>query len=508
MAVFKEKSKIAVWKRFKDNRKFLEITGGVLFLACLGAIIYLVAVGRTITTNMAIDPLSILAPVLFLEIFIIGGSALRLALFPKKYIIKNEKFVRIIKILQVAVLSLGVIILLYMIIFLNIGFFTGIIVDQYNGFKNVFFVLSIAILACLYVDTFMCVELKSNKLSKKIKAKYPEEEVMNVKQILPRVFEYCGKHYFQMLVVFILYQFIYTLVSVFVLVPIYYSLLNNLNSMAPEDPGAMPLFFFLIVYNIFQFAIEKTFYYMGFTIGIYIVVNSYNGSDVMISEAFKAVKRKAVHFFFLCLLYALLEQLMSILDAMLFWIPGIIFYIYCIMIFPNFIVVKKYRFLENFGKSKDLINKNFTRTILYTGLLITFPVIGLARLMRLPLGWVSETFTAGFSTHLNVADWAINPWGVMGNLLLDQSVISILGVLIGPFEVALISILFIDLSRRKELKIVDAGGKTTAKGKIERSKQLSFEERLSLARYCPNCGLSVKKGLKRCPNCKQRLERD
>ncbi|MFX0098808.1 MAG: hypothetical protein ACFFCS_04445 [Candidatus Hodarchaeota archaeon] len=506
MTTLEEKPKIAVWKRFRDNRKFLEITGGMLFFACFGAIIYLASVGRTITTHLAIDPLIILAPVFFLEIFILGDAVVRFLLFPKEYIVKNPKSVRIIRVLQIIVLALDITMIIYLVSLLNSGFFTGATVEQYQNFSLVFNGLSIGILFCSYIDTFACVELKNNKLAKKIKAKYSENKI-GVKKILPRIFEYCGKHYFQLILIFLLFQFIYALLYTFLLEPAMYALVNLFVTANPEDPNLAALFYGFFFFNYFILTLKNAFFYFSMAIGIHLTVNSYRGSDAKFSDLFTFLKKKGLGLFFLSFLFSFLETFISLLDAMIFRIPGVIFglffYVYCIMALPNFIVERKYRFLENFGKSKDLLKKNTIRSALYVGLLLKFPYASIKYYLINLLGIVANIFIQSFPIQEIKTDWQLQ--SSLGLFINVNS--EILGLLIAPFEVALISILFIDLSRRKELKIIDAGGDTTAKGKIEKAKQLPFEERLSLAYYCPNCGLSVKKGLKRCPNCKQTLER-
>nr|MDO8116934.1 hypothetical protein [Candidatus Sigynarchaeota archaeon] len=67
-----------------------------------------------------------------------------------------------------------------------------------------------------------------------------------------------------------------------------------------------------------------------------------------------------------------------------------------------------------------------------------------------------------------------------------------------------VAMLFIDLGARAKAKVAEQQ-QASPKDKLATMKDLPFDARVKRARFCPNCGISVRQGVTRCPNCKHQL---
>jgi hypothetical protein len=96
----------------------------------------------------------------------------------------------------------------------------------------------------------------------------------------------------------------------------------------------------------------------------------------------------------------------------------------------------------------------------------------------------------------------MDPYGNLGNLMLLEIVTGSLATLVVPLEASFIALLFFDLAARKRVKLQASIKSPSGKARVQSLSSTSLGDRTQKARYCPRCGLSVRKGITRCPNCK------
>jgi hypothetical protein len=248
--------------------------------------------------------------------------------------------------------------------------------------------------------------------------------------------------------------------------------------------------------NIFDYCqnvFKSSFYYAVLGIGITIVMKSYQGGDSRLSEAIKRSRGHVGPLILISILFSGFYQL----GLLFFFVPGLIFYTYCIFAFPNLLFVGKYKTIQNFGEAKSRVSGNFARAILYA-VIMYFIQFAYQLAMQSFLNGIIE----GVGGSVLLGQWQMDPYGNIGTILLLEILTGSLLTFIAPLEASLVAMLFFDLEARKRAKVMAAMKSPSGKARAQSLSTSSLLDRTQKARYCPRCGLSVRKGITRCPNCK------
>lgn len=489
---------------YKSKRKFHVVLGGMSFLSSFAVIIYLLAAGALVLTSTPVSPSEFFLPVIYLDACIVVFSALnfqRLFRYPFKGSWRSQSVLKVDFIISALLASIAFILIVNFLV-------GGGTFASYAEFLAYFMSFTIGLLITGWIGIAFSCELHDKESVKETGEIYAEE-VMGFRMVMKRTFVYFGKHYAQLLVLFIGIVVLVRVLYIIIISPWHASLLREESDLVawllehnyvagvsvPQSiyDRARNLYylqnFFLYIQDVFK----STFNFVMLGIGVSVVIKSYRGSDPLLSGTFSKAKRHTGSLVVISALFAALYH-----GGLLFFLfPGIILYAYCIFAFPNLLVVEKYKTLQNFGESKNLVKGNFARVALYV-VIFYFMQIGLQWL----LGYISDAALTGMGGDVALRTWRNDPYTYFGTLVLFESVTGILTAFITPLEAALVAMLFIDLNARRKAKVREAQKESTAKGRTQSLKELPFEQRLQKARYCPRCGLSVRKGITRCPNCK------
>jgi hypothetical protein len=272
---------------------------------------------------------------------------------------------------------------------------------------------------------------------------------------------------------------------------------NNYGAGATLDPSiaarAQTLYYMQNIFVYLQDTIKSVFYFISIGIGMALINKAIRGQDARLSSILKETRRHVGPLILISCLFSAFYQL----GLYFFFVPGLLFYVYCIFAFPNLLVVEKYKTLQNFGESKNHVKGNFARVAIFSTL-IYFMQFGFQLLMQ-P---VSNTFVAGIGGMAGVQEWRLDPATNIVNLLLVEVVTGAIMVFIAPIEASIIVMLFNDIGARKRAKVAEAMKSSTAEGRTQSLKNVPLADRVQKAIYCTRCGLSVRPGARRCPNCK------
>ncbi|MEX2729624.1 MAG: hypothetical protein Q6353_020365 [Candidatus Sigynarchaeum springense] len=251
---------------------------------------------------------------------------------------------------------------------------------------------------------------------------------------------------------------------------------------------------FVVVQDVFK----SSFYFAMLGICITLVMKSYTGGDSRISTILRETRSNIPPLVLISIIFSLFYNIL-ILPLLLF-IPGLIFYTYCIFAFPNLLFVGKYKTLQNFGEAKNRVSGNFWRAFGYTLIIYFVPFF-----VQLLLQYVIDGVIQGVGGIAVIKAWRMDPFGNLGNLIFLEIVTSGLTTFIVPLEASLVAVLFFDLAARKRAKVVASMKSPSEKARAQSLSSTTLEDRTQKARYCPRCGLSVRKGINRCPNCKAEM---
>ena len=487
------------WINFANSRLFHKNAGGFMFVLALTMLIYFVSTGFGIYDTFTANQTYYFIPIQLCNSIIIGIAIIKIGTLFKTHILGNYFLLNLLKISQILNIALGAVSLISTFMEIN------------QDTTTLLYVIIFILMVVSFIDLSASCEL-SDKVNKKyLKTPYKEEK-MNFKMVFKRAYHYWVKYFWKLVVMFVILNLISKFIMVLVLAPWRGYLLleedwlltwvfsnNFVGGDVPADVlnRAQSLQFMQQAQQIMGDAVQVTFIFIGIGLGSYMIVKGYRGSDqTSFIQAFKRNKPQILRLIPLAFIVAILYTV----GLAILFIPGIIVYVYCVMVMPNVTVERKYHFIQNFGKSKDLISKNFGRMALYT-ILIFFMKVGL----QFPINYINDAIRGGVG-NTALQELLKDPISNFGSIFLLESLYSLLLAFVFPLEVAFISILFIDLSYRKTHKFSDDDddGKTL-KGRRESKKNLDFDKRVKRANYCPTCGLSVRKGTRRCPNCQSAI---
>ncbi len=375
---------------------------------------------------------------------------------------------------------------------------------------------SIAIVVALVMSVMAAVSLflLANTTDIELSKRKPVQHIeatMGLKQILGRACLYCGRHFWGMLLLFTGMAVLAKTIAVLALSPwgawvqneeaaiVSWLRENNFVAMMDIDQSikdrAQVLYYSNIFYNIIMDACYYWLYYVALACCVRVVVKSYRGADTTVMAALRGLKRQLVPLLVISLLFSTLMQA----GLAFLLVPGIIVYTYCIMALPQATVTGKYKLLENFGKGKDLIKGNVIRV-----LLLSLVILGLRLLVQFPMAAVNTAVQETIGGTRAIVALMQAPYAHLGELLALESLNGVFMTLFGPLEAALVAMLFIDLEARVKAKQVEQK-QGTQKDKRAAMKDMPFDARVKRARFCPNCGISVRQGVTRCPNCRHQL---
>lgn len=336
----------------------------------------------------------------------------------------------------------------------------------------------------------------------------PDEGPAPFKVVLGRAAKACASQYWKLLAGFVIVQVIMKVVRLLVIVPWGTALLqeelflvgylrdNNYIAGTIVDPAIMDRARALVIWQNVHFivndAFQSTFYFTMLGLATCLVVKSHRGSDTGLAHPFSRDWRVLARLVGLSFLFSLVYHAL----LMILVVPGILFYAYCIMAFPNLLVGRKFRFFENFGRAKDLLKDNALRTI---GFVLLLFVVRIAA--NYPASSIMAAVQAAAGGPVTTHAWLLVPFEHLGDLVALEAMEGMIGAFIGPLEAAIVAMLYVDLvARQRAAKAKPRPA--SPENRVEALKNLPLADRIKKARYCPTCGLSVRTGLVRCPNCK------
>jgi hypothetical protein len=330
--------------------------------------------------------------------------------------------------------------------------------------------------------------------------------------MMGRIFRYFGRHYIQLLVLFFGFAILISLLVQLIFSAFFAVLQNeekylitwlyqhNFVSITQVNPDiaqrAQTLYYMQNVYTFIEDSFKSCFYYAALGIGTMIVVNSYRGSDTRLSDALKATKKNIMPLIIVSILFSFIYH--GFLLLLVF--PGIIFYFYCIFAYPNLLIVGTYKTSENFGKSKSLVSGFAIHAAVYVFLFYLMQ-FGIQFLM----GYISDAIVSGLGGLAVINTLRVDSFANFGSIFILNFVSNVFPAFLAPLETCIVAILFIELGARQKRKTEMLKKEATAKGKTQSLSKIPYEQRVQKARYCPKCGLSVRKGITRCPNCRTEI---
>lgn len=488
----------------EGKRRFHVILAGLAFISSLTVLFYVLACGTLLLSSTPTNTFTILFPALYLEICIAVLSFINfmhLNNHPFKGTWRAQKWLKATLVIS-ALLSI-----------ISLVEIAAAMAGNDSNYSTYFFALvptTFILIAFGWITMFAACELK-NKGARVSTILYPEE-VMKFKILMGRTFRYFGRHYVQLFVLFFGMAVLVSLLLLLIFSPFYTALQNeeeylitwlyqhNFVSVTQVDPSiaqrAQTLYYMQNFYSYLQDAFKSFFYYAALGIGTTIVVNSYRGSDMLLSDSLKVSRKKILPLIIISLLFSFLYQAFLLLLVF----PGIIFYMYCIFAYPNLFIVGTYRTTENFGKSKALISGSALHMALYV---ILFYFLQLA--IQFLTGYINDAVSSGIGNVAIFNTASLDTYANFASNFILDFVSNVLTAFLAPLEVCLIAVLFIELGARQVKKIETLKKEEAKKSKTQSLNKLPYEQRVQKARYCPKCGLSVRKGVMRCPNCRTEI---
>nr|MDO8086558.1 zinc ribbon domain-containing protein [Candidatus Sigynarchaeum springense] len=377
-----------------------------------------------------------------------------------------------------------------------------------------YIITDLVIIGASWVGLYGASELRDPEAPKETRPAEDLNAPMQFKIFWRRVFSYCGRNYGAILVLMFAITVVTSVLYVFVMSSWHASLLveeqalltwlaqNNYTPgmTVPNDiyNRAQALYNVQNVFVVVQDVFKSSFYFAMLGICITIVMKSYTGGDSRISMLLRETRRSILPLILISIIFSTFYNIL-ILPLLLF-IPGLIFYTYCIFAFPNLLFVGKYRTLQNFGEAKNRVSGNFWRAFVYVLIIYFVPFF-----FQLLLQFVMDGVIQGAGGIATIKTWRMDPFGNLGNLILLEIMPGGLTILIVPLVASLIAVLFFDLAARKRAKMVASMKSPSEKARAQSLSSTTLENRTQKARYCPRCGLSVRKGITRCPNCKAEM---
>ncbi|MBN2153636.1 MAG: zinc ribbon domain-containing protein [Candidatus Lokiarchaeota archaeon] len=491
---------------FESGRKFHVGIGIITLFASMAMLLYIISCTSGILTSTSVDPALILMPGQWLGACIAIGWGLSVLKSIREPLRGNYMSRRVLKAGGIAAAGCAIALL---VAFLSFTAIDGG-ASNYKGFSVYLVFANIAMLAASSVGLYAASELRDPEAPKDARAAEELNTPMPVKVLFQRAFSYCGRHYGALIVLMLGLVTIGRALYVVVMSQWHTSLLVEEQSLLDwisrnnfifglEIPGDIAsrgqlLYNTQPVFEYFQEVFKSSFYYAALGIAITIIIKSYQGGE---NTSLSAAMKHARSRFGPLVLVTVLFTMVYDLGLRLLFIPGLIIYTYCIFAFPNLLHVGKYKVLQNFGEAKNRVSGNFARSIMY-GSIIYFMQFG----FQLILQFLIEGVIQGVGGMGVVKGWRMNPYENIGNLVLLEFLTGGLAAFLAPLEASIIAMLFFDLAARKRAKVVESMKSPSAKARVQSLSSSSLVDRTQKARYCPRCGLSVRKGITRCPNCK------
>ncbi|HME52268.1 MAG TPA: zinc ribbon domain-containing protein [Candidatus Lokiarchaeia archaeon] len=491
----------------ENKRRFHVILASAAFISSLAILFYVIGCGTLLFTSIPTNSFTVLFPALYLDLCIVAISAInyfQLNKHPFKGSWRAQKTLK-------ATLVISAILSIISLIEITAAMSTND--AMYNTFSFALMLTTFFLVAVGWIEMFAACELQ-NKAGAGASTMLYAEEAMKFTILMGRVFRYFGRHYAQLLVLFFGAAVLTSILSQLIFSSLYSMLQNEEQflitwlyqhnfvsvTVTQVDPSiaqrAQTLYYMQNLYSFLQDSFKSFFYYAALGIGTILVVNSYRGSDMLLSNALKSTRKQIGALIVISALFSLLYH--GFLLLLVF--PGIIFYFYCIFAYPNVLVVKEYRTVENFGKSKSLVSGFAIHTAMYV-LLFYFLQLGIQFL----LGYINDAVFSGMGGPVVINSLQINSYANFGSVFIINFVSNVVPAFFGPLETCLVAILFIELGARQLKKANALQQEAAKKDKTRPLNKIPYDQRVQKARYCPKCGLSVRKGITRCPNCKTEI---
>ncbi|MHA1684759.1 MAG: hypothetical protein ACTSUE_27720 [Promethearchaeota archaeon] len=507
-----EKEQDLIVHDLAEDKSLLKSVSAVTFIGTYTSLIYVLSLGNVLLTNITIPGLIVYFPSIFIMIVIPLVSVIGITSLRNTYARDGIKY-KIFKVFMFVSLSIAFVIFIYELIYCNVEN-DGLTLESITTRNTIIVSIHAALLACSITFLYKVQSLQNQKVSRKNLSKFPEEE-MGVRKIFSRGIFFLRTRYWQLLLVFMGAFILGRLINFLVFAPWERSIYletraitewlteNNYYQGMPSTPEILAinqrinnLTLNQQVYLILNTSVASTVFYVAFGIAVQIVIKAYRGADPTISRSLKQVKTKLIHLIIISFVFSVLYNL----GLKILIIPGIIFYVFTIMVFPNVTIVGKYKIFENFGRSKDLLKNNIMRMGLFSLILIILKVLS-----QSPLEQISNQMLVGLGKEQVLKDWLLDPWGNAGSYIVYQVLDGMIRSAFGPVEAVFVAIMFIDLRARGRNRIANLKKSKDVKALANASKQMTYNEKVKRATYCPECGFSVKLGRTRCPNCKAKM---
>lgn len=496
------------------SRQVLVLNGGISLICSTGLLLYLYVQNPAIlTSTIGGTPTLIIPAVMFLCIVVVNGLVIEAITLGLTTPVKNRSMMLGSGIALAIASVAGLVSLFYYPVYTGVQNAADVLHDAYN-IETITILIGWILIAVSLVAIILASSLSSAHASPSELRPGPGGS-MKILQVLRQGFVACGRNYWQLVVMFFLFGLVGKVLLILVVYPfgaplnaqtafLISWLRNNNNVQGITIPTGInnqinTVVDIQTIYSVLVTIFGDIFYYMALGAGLYIVVRSNRGAITTPGQFLKANKKKLPGLFVMAFLFSTFYNV----GLQFLFVPGILVYIYMIMAFPNLIVVGQYRFIENFGKGKDLINKNLGRSAVYV-------IIWIA--MRFGIQYcltgISTAAQAGLTGGANTEAWTLDPLGNFGSLFLSESFDAMLNAFMGPIETAMMAMLFIDLQARQKERIAAAKAQGTSEAKVTAKKNLPYDQKVARARYCPKCGMSVRKDAARCPNCRTLLPKE
>ncbi len=497
----------AIAEAFEDGRKFHVGIGIITIITSIALLSYLVSFMGELLTSTPVDPALALMPGLWLGACIAIAWGLSVFQSINQPLRGNYMPRRIVK--ASGIVGMGAAIAMDIGLLILVA--SGSSAVAFSGVSLYFIIANFVVFGASWAGLYGATELRNPEAPKETRLPEDLNKPMKIGVFLRRTFSYCGRHYGAILVLMIGITVVARALSAVFMSPWYASLLNEEQSLiawltqnnftigmtAPADiyNRYSTLYNVQSVFVYFKDVFESCFYYAMLGIGITIIMKSYEGGDSRISTALRNARSHIGPLIIISIIFSIFYNLL-LLPIILF-VPGLIFYTYCIFAFPNLLFVGKYRTLQNFGEAKNRISGNFWRTFVYSLVIYFVPFT-----FQLLLQYVLDAVVQGVGGTVVLRQWRMDPFGNLGNLMLLEVLTGLLTTFTVPLEASLIAMLFFDLAARKRVKVMASAKSPSEKARVQSLSSASLGDRTQKARYCPRCGLSVRKGITRCPNCK------
>ncbi|MHA1792646.1 MAG: zinc ribbon domain-containing protein [Promethearchaeota archaeon] len=500
------------WRTFSGQRTFYKACSTVNLLVILSGLIYLLVTGSLIIYNLKGNILLYFMPVFIALLFPPIISLVCVIISYKRPIGGNLGNINMMRFIHMAIIMISLSSLIYVYSYFT-AFSRALPLEENSGQHAMMIVFLLSTFILSFINLALTASLSRGQLAKKVKSIRGYKK-LNFKKIFPGIFKQGLKNYWQIFVMFVIFQFAMKALYLLLIGPInarvvmneaiFLKYLQDINYYQGMD---VPSFLINDAKNLYNLqllgmilgnVLQDSFYFFSVGACVPLVVNSLRGRDMNLKNAIRAIKQHWKHLVPASILFALFYDM----GLFLLVFPGLLVYVYMIMIFPNITVVGKYKFFQNFGKSKDLIKKNFTRTLFYVLFIFLINYI-----IQFSMNILYSGIKSGIGGDITLQSWIEDPYGHFGELYVVELIKGVLKAIPVPFEVSLIGLLFFDLSARKKERdrSIASISPKSAKNSSKKGKPPT-EQKLKKARYCPNCGISVRSTATSCPNCKTKLK--